>query len=140
MLKRLFSKTENIKFLLQKKFYDAEILYGARHLNCRWKIDKINKKLWRKKSHAEDRTQILTKLTAKFKFLIRPQKLVQNNNWCSMVYIFIENKKVPKLFRCSYVHFHLTDLNFFVSFCKKILISRHRMDRFWIKYQIWIDY
>jgi hypothetical protein len=42
MLKRFFSKTENIEFLLQKKFYDAEILYVPRHLNCGWKIDKIN--------------------------------------------------------------------------------------------------
>jgi hypothetical protein len=85
MLKRFFL-TENTEFLLQKKFYHAEILYGARHLNCGWKIDKINKKKYiGKKSHAEDRTQILTKLTAIFKFLRHPQKLVQNNNWCGMV-------------------------------------------------------
>jgi hypothetical protein len=50
MLKRFFSKTENIEFLLQKKFYDAEILYGARHFNCGWKIDKINKKIIKEKN------------------------------------------------------------------------------------------
>ncbi len=63
-------------------------------------IKKIKKKYKEKKSHAEDRTQILTKLTAIFKYLRHPQKLVQNNNWCSMVF-FLENllkfnkKKTP---------------------------------------------
>jgi hypothetical protein len=38
-----------------------------------------------KKAHAEDRTQIVTKLTAIFKFPRHPQKLVQKNNWCGMV-------------------------------------------------------
>jgi hypothetical protein len=69
-----------------KKCYGAEILYGSSWSNCGWKIDKINKKKYEgKKCHAEDRTQILTKLTAIFKFPRHLQKLVQNNNWCSMV-------------------------------------------------------
>jgi hypothetical protein len=69
--------TENIEFLLQKKFYGAEILYGPRHLNCGGKIDKINKKKYiGKKSHAEDRTQILTKLTVFSNFLDTLK------NWC----------------------------------------------------------
>ncbi len=38
-----------------------------------------------KLDYAKDRTQILTKLTAIFKFPRHPQKLVQNNNWCGMV-------------------------------------------------------
>ncbi len=38
-----------------------------------------------KKFHPEDRSQILTKLTAILKFLRHPQKLVQNNNWFRMV-------------------------------------------------------
>jgi hypothetical protein len=47
---------------------------------------KTNKKSMKeKKAHAKDRTQILTKLTAIFKFPRHPQKLVQNNNWCGMV-------------------------------------------------------
>ncbi len=57
---------------------------GARDLhNCGWKIDKINKKKYKgKKSHAEDRTQILTKLTAIFKYLRHLQKLVQHGIIC----------------------------------------------------------
>ncbi len=39
----VFSKSENIEYLLTKKCYGAEILHGGRHLNCGWKIDKINK-------------------------------------------------------------------------------------------------
>jgi hypothetical protein len=45
-----FTKTENIEFHLQKYFYCAEILYGARHLNCGRKIDKINKKSTKEKN------------------------------------------------------------------------------------------
>jgi hypothetical protein len=40
----VFSKSENTEFILQKKWYRAEILHGGRHLNCRWKIDKSNNK------------------------------------------------------------------------------------------------
>jgi hypothetical protein len=57
--------------------YDAEILYEPRHLNCGWNIDKINKKKYKgKKFHAEDRTQILTKLTVFSNFLDT------HKNWC----------------------------------------------------------
>jgi hypothetical protein len=49
-----------------------------------------------KKSHAEDQTKILTKLTAIFKFPRHPQKLVQNNNWCGMVY-FLDYQEIIKL-------------------------------------------
>ncbi len=51
---------------------------GARDLhNCGRKIDKINKKKYKgKKSHAEDRAQILTKLTAISNFLDTLK------NWC----------------------------------------------------------
>ncbi len=40
--------------------------------------------------------QILTKLTVIFKFLRHPQKLVQNNNWCSMVnlHFFVNFEKI----------------------------------------------
>ncbi len=50
MLKRFFCKTGNIEFHLQKIFYGAEILYGPRHPNCGWKIDKINKKSIKEKN------------------------------------------------------------------------------------------
>jgi hypothetical protein len=49
MLKRLFLKQKTLNFSY-KKFYDAEILYGARHLNCGWKIEKINKKKYKGKN------------------------------------------------------------------------------------------
>jgi hypothetical protein len=67
---------QNIEFLLQKKNYDGEILYGSSWSNCGRKIDKINKEKYKgKKSHAEDWTQILTKLPTKSGV---KQQLVQN--------------------------------------------------------------
>jgi hypothetical protein len=45
----VFSKSENTEFLLQKKCYGAEILYGPRHLNCGCKIYKTNKKSMKEK-------------------------------------------------------------------------------------------
>jgi hypothetical protein len=59
-----------LNFSYKKKCYGAEILYGLRHLNCGWKIDKSNKKKYEgKKAHAEDRNQTSSDLTAIFKFL-----------------------------------------------------------------------
>jgi hypothetical protein len=52
----------------------------------------MNKKKYEgKKVHAENRTQTPSGLTAILKFPghPHPQKLVQNNNWCGMVY-FLE--------------------------------------------------
>jgi hypothetical protein len=92
----VFSKSENTEFLLQKKCYGAEILYGTRHFNCGWKIDKSNKK--RKKVHAEDRIQTSSGLTAKFKFLSQVyykqrhphplmQILIDAAQYCSGLYV-----------------------------------------------------
>jgi hypothetical protein len=56
-MKRFFQnhKTLNIP---SKKCYEAEILYGARHLNCGWEFEKRIKKVLWKKAHAEDRTWV----------------------------------------------------------------------------------
>ncbi len=70
ILKRFFQNQKTLYFSYKKKSYGAENLYGPRHFNCGWKIDKSNKKKYeRKKAHAEDRTQTSSGLTAKFKFL-----------------------------------------------------------------------
>jgi hypothetical protein len=47
----------------------------------------MSRKYEGKKAHAEDRTQTSSGLTAIIKFFGHPQKLVQNNNWFSMVYV-----------------------------------------------------
>jgi hypothetical protein len=49
MLKQFFLKQKTLNFSY-KKNYDAEILYGARHLNCGRKIDKINEKSIKEKN------------------------------------------------------------------------------------------
>ncbi len=59
----VFSKTENIDFLYQIFFYNAEVLHGGRHLNYGCKIDKINKKKYKGKNPMPRfDTQILTAL------------------------------------------------------------------------------
>ncbi len=70
---------------------------GARDLTADGKLIKNKKiKYEGKKAHAKDRTQVLTKLTAVFKFPRHPQKLVQNNNWCDMVIqVLIDSLQFP---------------------------------------------
>ncbi len=83
ILKRILN-LQNIECLLTKKCYGAEILYGGSWINCGCEFDKSNKKKYEeKKAHAEDRTQISSGLTSKFKFLSQvSHKQGHPNLWC----------------------------------------------------------
>ncbi len=82
----VFSKTENIEsykknFMMLKFCMEIDISSADENL-----IKRI-KKEWGKKSSCRGSNQDLNETNGYFKFPGHPQKLVQNNNWCSMVIV-----------------------------------------------------
>ncbi len=72
-------------------------------------------------------------------FLHNGQKPYKSLGFSTEIQTWLVSEQIHKS-TSTVCAFSFNRFDFFGSFCKKILISRRRMDRFWIKYQIWIGY